>query len=50
MDPGAWERVGYLMDHEAERREEVDYWHMFQVKFIPFELSVYVCIVYRIMN
>jgi hypothetical protein len=31
MDPGAWERVGYLMDHEAERREEVDYWHMFQV-------------------
>jgi hypothetical protein len=32
VDPGAWERVGYLMDHEAERREEVDYWHMFQVK------------------
>jgi hypothetical protein len=31
MDPGAWERVGYLMDHETERREEVDYWHMFQV-------------------
>ena len=41
MDPGAWERVGYLMDHEAERREEVDYWHMFHVNFLSFELPVY---------
>ena len=30
-NPDAWERVSYLMDHEAERKEEVDYWHMFQV-------------------
>ena len=30
-NPEWWELVGLLMDHDEERRQEVDYWQMFQV-------------------
>ena len=30
-DPDSWARVQLLMDHDEERRKELDYWKMFQV-------------------
>ena len=31
-NPEAWSQLDFLMDHEAERRKEEEYWKMFQVK------------------
>ena len=33
-DPDSWARVQLLMDHDEERRKELDYWKMFQVVLI----------------
>ena len=33
-DPDSWARVQLLMDHDEERRKELDYWKMFQVGMI----------------
>ena len=34
--PDQWERLQYLMDHDEERREEVEYWRMFQRNVVQF--------------
>ena len=34
--PDQWERLKYLMDHDEERRKEVDYWKMFQRNVVQF--------------
>ena len=31
-DPDLWKRLGLLMDHDEERRMELNYWKMFQVR------------------
>ena len=38
-DPDSWARVQLLMDHDEERRKELDYWKMFQVPFISWLLK-----------
>ena len=34
--PDQWERLGYLMDHDTERRAELEYWQMFQRNVVQF--------------
>ena len=34
--PDQWERLGYLMDHDTERRAEPEYWAMFQRNVVDF--------------
>ena len=31
-DPDLWKRLALLMDHDEERRMELNYWKMFQVE------------------
>ena len=33
-DPDLWKRLGLLMDHDEERRMELNYWKMFQVRLL----------------
>jgi len=35
-DPDSWARVQLLMDHDEERRKELDYWKMFQKNVVDF--------------
>jgi len=35
-DPDSWARLQFLMDHEQERREEKEFWRMFQVNVVDF--------------
>jgi len=35
-DPDTWERLGFLMDHDEERRKEVEYWRMFQKNVVDY--------------
>jgi len=35
-DPESWERVQLLMDHDQERREEKEYWKMFQGNVVDY--------------
>ena len=34
--PDQWQRLNLLMDHDKERREEVEYWTMFQRNVVQF--------------
>ena len=34
--PDQWERLGFLMDHDAERRAELEFWKMFQRNVVQF--------------
>merc|ERR1712130_842013 len=35
-DPDSWARVQLLMDHDGERRKELDYWNMFQKNVVDY--------------
>ena len=35
-DKDTWERVQFLMDHDEERKQEVEYWNMFQRNVVDF--------------
>ena len=35
-DPGLWDKVQLLMDHDEERRKETEYWAMFQRNVVDF--------------
>ena len=35
-DPGVWDKVQLLMDHDEERRKETQYWAMFQRNVVDF--------------
>lgn len=35
-DPDSWARVQLLMDHDEERKKEVDYWQMFQTNVVDY--------------
>ena len=34
--PETWERLAFLMDHDTERRAELEYWEMFQRNVVQF--------------